>query len=126
MGDLSKNFSTKEFISPDTGVCRMQPEFIERLQRCRDEYGKPMRVVSGFRSIEYNKKIGGAPNSAHCRGYAADISCTSSSNRMQMMRIFLKHFPRIGIANLYLHIDCDPSLPQDVMWHYYSEFRSYT
>jgi uncharacterized protein YcbK (DUF882 family) len=35
--------------------------------------GQPIRVTSGFRSKEHNKKIGGALNSFHVLGMAADI-----------------------------------------------------
>jgi len=34
-----------------------------------------IRVSSGYRSPELNKKIGGSKTSQHCLGQAADISC---------------------------------------------------
>lgn len=35
--------------------------------------GQPITVLSGYRSEAYNKAIGGAPQSQHCQGRAADI-----------------------------------------------------
>lgn len=43
------------------------------LQPIRDRFG-PVKVTSGFRSLELNEKIGGSANSDHLRGSAADIT----------------------------------------------------
>ena len=43
------------------------------LHKIRNEYKKPMQVVSGFRNLDHNKKVGGAPNSLHCKGLAVDF-----------------------------------------------------
>jgi len=49
------------------------------LERVWDKFGKP-RIESGFRSPELNKKIGGAKNSQHMSGEAADIEVDGLSN----------------------------------------------
>lgn len=56
------------------------PEVIERLQKLCLEFLEPIRkqfgaikVNSGYRCPELNKKIGGAKQSAHMYGCAADI-----------------------------------------------------
>lgn len=43
------------------------------LQPVRDEYGKPIIVSSGYRCEKLNKAVGGATNSDHKYGCAADI-----------------------------------------------------
>lgn len=45
------------------------------LQPLRDKLGVPVRVSSGFRcrALNSHKAVGGAPNSQHLRGEAADI-----------------------------------------------------
>lgn len=43
------------------------------LEPLRRQLQKPVNVTSGFRSVELNRAIGGAENSQHCRGQAADI-----------------------------------------------------
>ena len=45
-----------------------------RLERIRAVYGSPIIIHSGYRCDEYNKKIGGARNSRHIHGIAADFS----------------------------------------------------
>lgn len=39
--------------------------------------GGPIKVNSGYRSPEYNKKIGGAKNSQHMKGEALDLPLTA-------------------------------------------------
>lgn len=42
-------------------------------QPCRDHFGKPLRVNSGFRSQAVNKAVGGAATSQHTKGEALDL-----------------------------------------------------
>lgn len=42
------------------------------LQPVRDQFG-PIKVTSGFRSVELNTAIGGSKTSQHCKGEAADF-----------------------------------------------------
>lgn len=43
------------------------------LQPLRDHFGKSITVTSGYRSPKVNKAVGGAKNSDHLYGMAADI-----------------------------------------------------
>ena len=45
------------------------------LDPLRDAFGEPIRVLSGFRSQEVNRLVGGVPTSQHLRGEAADLAC---------------------------------------------------
>lgn len=47
---------------------------LEAVNKFRDAYGIPMIVTSGWRPKAYNKSIGGATNSNHCKGLAVDFS----------------------------------------------------
>jgi len=44
------------------------------LEQVRLLHGKPVLVSSGYRSVELNSALGGAPASAHTRGLAVDIN----------------------------------------------------
>lgn len=51
------------------------------LDPARKALGKPIIINSGYRSLEHNKKIGGAVNSQHCKGEAADIELGAQSKQ---------------------------------------------
>ncbi len=75
---LSTNFSLSEFASadgtaPNKEVLKNLTELAKNLEVLRKHLGQPIRVTSGFRSREHNRKIGGAVNSFHVLGMAADI-----------------------------------------------------
>lgn len=44
------------------------------LERIRELLGKPLIISSGYRSPKVNAGIGGAPNSYHTKGLAADFT----------------------------------------------------
>lgn len=46
---------------------------LDVLEGVREWYGKPILISSGFRSEQLNARIGGAKNSRHMEGKAADI-----------------------------------------------------
>lgn len=55
----------------------LTPEAIEHaqmMQELRDCYGRPLNVSSWYRTKEFNRKCGGASNSAHLDGCATDIN----------------------------------------------------
>ena len=83
---LSKNFSLDEMVLSDTAarlgidntppasaVANLRRLATTTLQPLRDAIGSPVRVLSGYRSYELNATVGGAPNSAHMQGRAADL-----------------------------------------------------
>ena len=48
-------------------------EVLKNLQVLRDHVGKPCKIISGYRSPERNKAVGGATKSQHMEGNAVDI-----------------------------------------------------
>jgi len=65
---LSAHFSTEEFGGPVTA------ELVAALERLRAARGgRPLRIVSGYRSEARNRAVGGARLSQHLSGRAADI-----------------------------------------------------
>ena len=55
------------------------------LDPAREEFGQPIKVTSGFRSEEINKKIGGAKGSQHMFGQAADIQCSDNKKLFRIL-----------------------------------------
>ena len=96
---------------------QIQQTLLDRLEVVRMEYGKPMIVTSGLRCAWWNaQQPGSSSNSSHLRGYAADIACTESRARYELLASAFWVFSRIEIRPTYLHFGCDPTLPQRVVW----------
>lgn len=83
---LSANFTLSEFTISETasrrGLPNDPPEMvvanIKRLTVTLEEVrlllGKPINILSGYRSVEVNRAIGGSLTSAHMQGLAADFT----------------------------------------------------
>lgn len=72
---LSKNFNSTEFDCKCNQCTKtiINPELVTLLQKIRDHFGKPVVINSGYRCPYHNKRVGGASNSQHIYGKAADI-----------------------------------------------------
>ena len=93
---LSENFTLYEFMRSDIAnrinLHRYQEQITEKdvlnlkrlceniLQPLRNYFKEPINITSGYRSPQLNRAIGGAQQSDHLYGRAADIKC---SNLMQ-------------------------------------------
>jgi D-alanyl-D-alanine dipeptidase len=90
-----KHFKIEEFLGTSTGLPNI-PSAAERkniealidnvLDPARAEFGLPVRVTSGYRSQAVNAKIGGAKNSQHTRGEAADLQCADNKKLFDILR----------------------------------------
>ena len=71
---VSTNFKLNEFqCRCGCQQVKLSSELLERLQAMRTETGRPIRVNSGYRCPSHNRTVGGATNSQHLHGTAADI-----------------------------------------------------
>lgn len=115
-----RHFKISEFDCPCCHKVLMQERFLKMLDEARGRAMIPMKINSGFRCEKHNLEIpGSASNSPHLRGWAADISCTNSRDRMYIVRaLLLAGFDRIGIRKDFIHVDCDPSLKVNLLWLY--------
>lgn len=74
MGDLSAHFSLWEFEDRRAGVVRRPSrELLAILECIRDAIGRPLRIVSGYRTPATNRAVGGARRSYHLSARAADL-----------------------------------------------------
>jgi zinc D-Ala-D-Ala carboxypeptidase len=116
------NFKAAEFNCRHTGYNEMKHEFMEALQRVRSDLGRPMTITSGYRHwthpVEARK---GHTTGEHTRGTCADIACTDSRMRYELVSLALKHgITRIGIAKTFVHLGIGaPGLPVRVLWEYH-------
>lgn len=59
--------------TPSEEIKEHLEELMEFLDGLRKEWGSPIRVTSGYRCPQLNKKVGGSATSAHMIGYAVDM-----------------------------------------------------
>lgn len=81
------------------------------LDPLRERYGKPIVVNSGYRCQKHNKEVGGATNSQHMRGEAADIrpttNCTNYTNELALMKQLIvesKQYDQLIVYPTFLHV----------------------
>ena len=113
---LENNFSLDEFKCRDgTPV----PEeymgnvslLAKNLQVLRDYLGRPIEIISGYRSPEYNKRIGGARQSQHMLAKAADIKIDGMEpwivQKIVEHLIYEGHMMKggVGIYKTFVHYD---------------------
>lgn len=91
--NLTQNFTLSELTRSETAsrlhinnnpgtipIQNLQKLCDSILQPLRNAYGKPIFVNSGYRSPTLNKAIGGATNSQHMLGQAADITAKNNAS----------------------------------------------
>ena len=110
MGDLSANFSRSEFkckcnkCSYDT----VDSELIDVLEMLKAYFrGAKVTIGSGHRCPEHNAAVGGAENSMHLTGKAADIY-VEGFNPAEVARYLKEKYPdRFGIGEYNTFTHCD-------------------
>lgn len=83
---LSKNLSLVEVMKSATAIkhgianepssqhlTNLKAVATNIFQPCRDYFGKPLAVTSGYRSPKLNELIGGSKRSQHSKGEALDL-----------------------------------------------------
>lgn len=107
---LSQNFQVKEFACKDgSDPILIAPELVTILQAIRSHFGKPVVINSAYRTPQYNarKDVGGAPQSQHCYGTAADIAVSGVTPKQvaSFAETLLYNRGGIGIYAEFTHID---------------------
>lgn len=70
----SQHFSFAELNTGDYIWAIIRGYFLTGLEATRSNYGNPMIINSAYRNPARNARVGGAPNSRHMHGDAADIA----------------------------------------------------
>ncbi|GAB6181739.1 D-Ala-D-Ala carboxypeptidase family metallohydrolase [Desulfotomaculum defluvii] len=104
---LAPHFEEREFACRCCGMVNVSMELVTKLEEMRQAIGKPIIVTSGYRCPLHNRAVGGAINSYHIRGLAADIKvagCTAEQLAALAVRF---GFDGIGIYRKgnFIHVD---------------------
>jgi len=96
---LTENFSLEDLIASETAAREGMdntppPEIVANLrvlaaglEKVRVALGRrPIHINSGYRCPALNEAVGGAPNSCHMKGLAADILCPQFGSPLEVCR----------------------------------------
>jgi zinc D-Ala-D-Ala carboxypeptidase len=122
---MTKNFSANE-LRCKCG-CGMLPRLasVERLQRVRDRFMRPMPLSSAARCSRHNQRVSkSGPNGPHTTGRAFDVAI-SGVHAVRLLQIALEEgFTGIGVKQTgtgrFLHLDDieGGSHPRPNLWSY--------
>ncbi|CAG9622457.1 Zinc D-Ala-D-Ala carboxypeptidase [Sutcliffiella rhizosphaerae] len=119
----TKHFSYSEFYSKDGSqfnggnvsaatVRENVRRTMYKLEAVRVKLGnRPININSGFRSISHNRNVGGASNSQHTYGIAADISVSGVSNATVQNAAKSSGFSGIYSESGFTHMDSRVEFP---------------
>jgi uncharacterized protein YcbK (DUF882 family) len=108
--NFGKYFTEAEFKCKHCGKCEMDQEFLDKINKLREEYGQPLVVTSGYRCPEHPaERIKVGRSGMHTTGKAADFAVLGSA-AMDLLSIALKHgFTGIGVqqkgGGRFIHLD---------------------
>lgn len=72
---ITDNFIVKEFACKDgSDLVKIDIDLVYILQQIRNYINKPIKIISGYRTEDYNASCGGSPQSKHLQGGAIDFS----------------------------------------------------
>ena len=103
-----KYFKVREFACKDgSDFILLSPELLDVLYRIRLHFNAPVMITSGYRTESYNKKVGGARDSKHVKGIAADIVVkgVSPSKVADYAERLMPDKGGIGEYATFVHID---------------------
>ena len=105
---LSSNFTVKEFACKNgEDTILVAPRLVMVLQSIRSHFGKAVTITSAYRTPEYNKKVGGADQSQHCYGTAADIKVAgvTPAKVAAYARSIMPDWGGVGTYSGFTHVD---------------------
>jgi hypothetical protein len=127
---LSENFTLDELTfsqtavrhninnNPSSSVKNNLRTLAENLEKIRTLLGHPIRISSGFRCMELNRKIGGSVNSAHMDGLAADFTCAKFGKPIDIVKALFKSGIKVDqviCEGTWVHVSFDPKMRQQFL-----------
>jgi Peptidase M15/Putative peptidoglycan binding domain len=103
-GRCSQHFTFRSFRSPGDGWIKLDRALARALEVYRAALGAPVAIVGGHRDPEWNAAHGGAPDSQHLHGTAADVEPALRVGDV----LALRAFSGIGFdanTGLVVHVD---------------------
>ncbi|AOJ86743.1 peptidase M15 [Burkholderia sp. MSMB0856] len=99
--------------SPPLTIVENLKRTAQTLEKVRTLLGaKPILVSSGYRSPALNKAVGGAANSAHVQGLAADFICPGFGSPLEICKRLVEarvEFDQLIQEGTWVHIGLAPA-----------------
>lgn len=103
---MTAHFKLSEFQCKDgSTTIILNPKLIAMLEKLRIKAGKPLIINSAYRTPTYNKRVGGAKNSQHMVGNAADIVIKGMTVEQVAKMAEEIGFDGIGRYDSFTHVD---------------------
>lgn len=99
---LAPHFSTGELASKGNGDCYVARELLAALEQLRTFLGHPLHIIDAYRDPAHNRSVGGAADSMHLYGLAADIGPVCSWAAVARLGLFSGIGDRHGAIS---HVD---------------------
>ena len=128
--DRWPNFSFNEAKCSHTGLCFLEPEFMDVLQRIRTEVDKPLTISSLFRGRTHPVESKKNTTGTHVLGVACDITADGGLkaeildviHRVILGPNDMPLISGIGVNKSFLHLDTAeqilPYRPRPWVWTY--------
>ena len=124
-GRVSRHFRYQEFrnkgsLTPTVTnhVIRLDRELVTSLERLREDVG-PIHIASGYRSRDWNRRVGGVWNSQHTYGKAVDLYRSRMAATVTEAQARAAGFKGVGIESRsnpsVIHLDVRPA---PARWYY--------
>ena len=125
---LSSHFALEELVATaHRGIDNRPPPAVrialrdtaQQMEAVRRVLGdRPISFNSGFRCAQLNAAVGGAANSAHLSGHAADFNCYGFGDPGEVCHALDRsdlEFDQIIEEGSWVHISFDPRMRRQVM-----------
>lgn len=106
--NVSAHFKVKEFINAKYGnTGKIDDDLIEIVESLRQLINKPIKITpnGGYRTAEQNRESGGADNSYHMKGMAADIQVEDMSPTKVAIYAAMVGARGVGVYDTFTHVD---------------------
>lgn len=103
---LTPNFTVAEFACKDgSDMILIDTMLVYYLQKIREHFGKVVRINSAYRTSTYNAQVGGASESQHMQGAAADIVIDEVTPEQVAQYADQLGMGGVGIYKTFTHVD---------------------
>ena len=139
MSSLSEHFTLEDLTRSDVAIRKNldnipNAELIENLvelalalEKVRALLGYPIHINSAYRSVKVNAAVGGAYNSAHCLGYAADFTCEEFGTPQEVTQAIIDAgiaFDQLIYEGTWCHFSIDPRMRSEVLTAHFDGGRA--